>query len=140
MQPGRNFLSGLPFNELTALQSVPIFQVMSLPRSIITSSILLMLSSFLLLSCQKAEMEAPVLTADPALVQTWRYPCGPACDASAWVLVMQNGIAYEAPNLPTDYQIDDQPVSVQYRRTGRKSTFNPGTGLEIISIVAIRPR
>ncbi len=140
MQPGRNFLTGLPFIELTALQSVPIFQVMSLPRSVIPSSILLMLSSFLLLSCQKAEMDAPVLTADPALVQTWRYPCGPACDASAWVLVTQNGIAYEAPDLPANFQKDDQSVSVQYRRTGKKSRFNPGTGLEIISIVAIRPR
>ena len=113
---------------------------MSLLRSVISSYILLILSSLLLLSCQKAETEAPVLTADPALVQTWRYPCGPACDASAWVLVMQDGIAFEAPNLPADFQKDDQPVSVQYRRTGRKSTFNPGTGLEIISIVAIRPR
>ncbi|MBL7771218.1 MAG: hypothetical protein JNK20_19750 [Flavipsychrobacter sp.] len=113
---------------------------MSIIRSFRSSYILLMVNSLLLFSCQKADTEAPVLTADPATVQTWRYPCGPACDASAWVLVMQNGNAYEAPNLPPDLQKDDQPVSVQYRRTGRKSSFNPGTGLEIISIVAITPR
>lgn len=140
MQPDRNFSRHFPFNLLTALQSVPIFQVMPTQRSSLFLLVVLTVVSLLQISCQKAVVEGPQLTDNPAVVQSWRYPCGAACDASAWVLVMQNGSVYEAPNLPADFQKDEQPVVVQYRRTGRVNSFNPGTGLEIISIVAIRPR
>jgi hypothetical protein len=140
LQPDRNFSRHFPFNSLTALQSVPIFQVMPTLRSSLFLLVVLTVVSLLQISCQKAAAEDPQLTDNPAVVQTWRYPCGPACDASAWVLVMQNGSVYEAPNLPADFQKDEQPVVVQYRRTDRINSSNPGTGLEIISIVAIRPR
>lgn len=102
--------------------------------------LLLIFSSLLLFACQKSSTDELILTDNPAVVQTWRYPCGPACDAAAWVLVMENGIAYEASNLPADFQRDEQPVLVQFQKTGQKNSLNPGTGLEIISILKIRPR
>ncbi|WP_290709164.1 hypothetical protein [Flavihumibacter sp. CACIAM 22H1] len=101
---------------------------------------LLLGSSFLLLSCQKSSTEDLMLTDKPAVVQTWRFPCGPACDAAAWVLVMDNGNAYEAANLPADFQRDEQPVLVQFEKTGHKNALQPGTGLEMVSILKIRPR
>lgn len=102
--------------------------------------LLLIFSSLLLFACQKSSSDELILTDNPAVVQTWRYPCGPACDAAAWVLVMENGIAYEASNLPADFQRDEQAVLVQFQKTGQKNSINPGTGLEIISILKIRPR
>lgn len=107
-------------------------------RTLATFSYLLFLS-LMLSSCSKSDVNSPA-TDGPGVVQTWRYPCGSACNAIAWVLVMQDGNIYEAPDLPPTFKKEEQPVLVQYRKTGKKSTNNPGTGLELISILQIRPR
>lgn len=101
---------------------------------------LMPLLSLLVISCQKGADPGPALPENPAVVQAWRYPCGPTCTADAWVLVLPDGQAYEAPNLPPNFRKEEQPVLVQFRKTGQKNSELTGTGLEIVSILKIRPR
>lgn len=102
---------------------------------------LLMAVPVALTSCQKAtDQPANPALDQRAIVETWRYPCGPSCDAAAWVLLLEDGTAYETTNLPDSYQTERQPVLVRFRKTGKVTNPQTGTGLEIVSILKISAR
>lgn len=103
--------------------------------------ILTAMTAILLLSCSKSN-EAPLQVAaeKTASIQTWRYACGPACDAAAWVLVLTDGSSFEAANLPESFHNQNQDVLVRFNKTGKRNSGYAGTGLELVTILGIRKK
>lgn len=105
--------------------------------------ILLASLAFCLFACTKSGAEAPsseAIVENEATIQWWRYSCGTSCDAAAWVLVLEDGSAYETTELPKPFQTDNTEVIVKLKRTGIKSPQYQGTGLEQAQILNIRPK
>ena len=46
----------------------------------------------------------------------------------------------EADALPPNFQQDDAEVIVKFKKTGKKSSLEQGTGLEQVRILNIRPK
>ncbi len=94
-------------------------------------------ATLLFASCSK-EAEAPI--AEKAKVQSIRFPCGPSCSSSAWLMETESGAAYEPVNLPPAFQQNELPVAVTFERTGKTRPAPEGSGRELIRIVQITRR
>jgi hypothetical protein len=104
--------------------------------------ILMAFIALTLYSCSKSVADDPNLTIneEDATIQWWRYSCGTSCEAAAWVIELENGTAFEADALPPNFQQDDAEVIVKFKKTGKKSSLEQGTGLEQVRILNIRPK
>jgi hypothetical protein len=94
---------------------------------------------FALISCSKKEAEAPLIS-ETATVSVTKYPCGPACTADAWLLIIAGNTSYEAVNLPDTYKISNLPVQVTLKKTGLRSVLLEGTVEEKVEVIAITKR
>jgi hypothetical protein len=79
-------------------------------------------------------------TSEAATVYAVKYPCGTACTAQGWVLKTANGTTYEPTNLPPPFAANELLVKVAYKKTGKRSAPNSGTGEELIIINSIEKR
>jgi hypothetical protein len=100
--------------------------------------VVVLLAALALTSCSKsAEEFSPI---EEATIYSVKYPCGPACTGQAWILETASGTTYEPANLHSDFASHELPVEVAYRKTGKRSNPNSGTGEELIIIEQIRKR
>ena len=102
------------------------------------SFIVVLLACLSLAACSKATEE--LTTSDEATVYTLKYSCGPSCTGQGWILKTANGSTFEPLNLPASFESHELPVKVTYRRTGKRSAPNAGTGEELIDIEYIEKR
>jgi hypothetical protein len=91
-----------------------------------------------LAACSKATEE--LTTLEEATVYTIKYACGPACTGQGWIITTTTGNTFEPLYLPVSFETDELPVKVTYRRTGKRSAPNAGTGEELIEIEHIEKR
>ena len=102
------------------------------------SCIVVLLFCLLLAACSK-EAE-PLLPSEEATILSVKYPCGVSCTAQGWILTTAAGTTYEPTNLPAPFAAHQLPVDVVYKRTGKRSAINSGTGEELIIIQSIQKR
>jgi hypothetical protein len=92
-------------------------------------------------ACKK-ECDPPVdvLTAN-ATIQRIPYACGPACDAVAWVVVINDTQeSYVPRQLADEFKMYNHPVKITFKKTGEKPGMYQGPQLEYIEITAIEHR
>jgi hypothetical protein len=102
------------------------------------SVMVVLMACLSLAACNKAADE--LTTSEEATVYTVKYPCGPACTGQGWILTTTTGSSFEPLDLPAGFETNELPVKVTYRRTGKRSAPNSGTGNELIAIEHIEKR
>jgi hypothetical protein len=102
------------------------------------SFLIALLSCLCLAACSKSAEE--LTNSEAATVYSVKYPCGSACTAQGWVLETASGTIYEPANLPTSFASHELPVTVAFRKTGKRSALYAGTGEELIIIQQIQKR
>lgn len=102
------------------------------------SCIVVLTACLFLTACTKKAEELNAFEA--ATVYAVKYPCGTACTAQGWVLKTASGTTYEPTNLPATFAANELPVKIDYKKTGKRSAPNSGTGEELIIIHRIEKR
>ena len=75
----------------------------------------------------------------PAKIKTACYACGPACDAFAYCISINDVFYLPSKQLAGSFYIVDLPVIVTFKKTGRYPEQRKGpSGVEIIDLVGIR--
>ena len=95
-----------------------------------------LIAQTVLMSCSKSS-DPSGLISESATISLTKFPCGPACTAETWLLILDNNISYEPVNLPEPYKISNLTVRVTLKKTGLKSNTWQGTGEEQVEVIDI---